>query len=75
MHTKIITLQVKEKYGEALDDQESSTFKKCVEKFTPVSKYIRKLSKDLKDDEDDYYRYLVKLGDHITSEIEKMTDS
>lgn len=75
LHSKIILLPVKERYGEALEDQNSSVFKKCVEKFMPVSKYIKKLSKDLKDDDSDFSRYLLKLGDHITSQIEGMASS
>uniref|UniRef100_A0AC34FVV7 Chromodomain-helicase-DNA-binding protein 1-like C-terminal domain-containing protein n=1 Tax=Panagrolaimus sp. ES5 TaxID=591445 RepID=A0AC34FVV7_9BILA len=75
MHSKIIQLSVKDRYAEELNDQSSSIFKKCVEKFTPVSKYIKKLSKSVKDDDSDFYRYLMKLGDHITSQVEDMAAS
>lgn len=74
MHSKIMHLPINKRYLQALDDENSPVFKKCVEKFMPVHKYIKKLSKGLKEnDHSDFYRYLVKLGDHITSHIEELS--
>ena len=75
-YSKIIRMRVNEEtYGGDLDDQKNSTFKQCVNIFMPAHKYIKKLTKkkDEKEiDKEDWLRYLCKLGDHITSHIEKM---
>lgn len=65
-----------DRYSADLENHLGDTFKKCVDIFRPVHKYIKKLSKKDGDvDEKERTKYLCKLGDHITSHVEKMNIS
>uniref|UniRef100_A0AC34R8T1 Uncharacterized protein n=1 Tax=Panagrolaimus sp. JU765 TaxID=591449 RepID=A0AC34R8T1_9BILA len=66
LYSKIVMMKInEEKFSKDLDDQSRNTFKRCVELFRPVHKYIKKLSKNKEDekelDKEDYIRYLCKL--------------
>uniref|UniRef100_A0AC34Q7P0 Helicase C-terminal domain-containing protein n=1 Tax=Panagrolaimus sp. JU765 TaxID=591449 RepID=A0AC34Q7P0_9BILA len=80
LYPKIVMMKInEEKFSKDLDDQSRNTFKRCVELFRPVHKYIKKLSKNKEDekelDKEDYIRYLCKLGDHIANYIESLNVS
>uniref|UniRef100_A0AC35TH50 DNA helicase n=1 Tax=Rhabditophanes sp. KR3021 TaxID=114890 RepID=A0AC35TH50_9BILA len=69
-HSFINSLQIDTiKYSQDLDDKKGKTFKKCIDLYKPVSKYIRKLVNCEDLDTDDSRRYLLKLGDFIRDEM------
>uniref|UniRef100_A0A7E4ZSG7 Helicase C-terminal domain-containing protein n=1 Tax=Panagrellus redivivus TaxID=6233 RepID=A0A7E4ZSG7_PANRE len=75
IRSRIAAIVISDAYGKDLDNQKGDTFKKCVDNFRPVQKYIRKLTESKGKDDNTYDRSLVKLGDHITKTVEDMNAS